>query len=151
MGKHTSAMKLIREMEHVRYEYCNVCSYRKIKHTYTTKYTTNVHSHITYTHACLKRQTRKQLHDVHRSPNSLNIVFSDDLFDSGAAFSPGGRRSSVGSSLNTPIRPFVKPLKVLGAPTVTSSCSAFTPIVNENPVYRQISICVEKQIFRNIT
>ena len=117
--------------------YCNVCLYHKVKPSYTTKYTTKMHSHITYTHACLKVHTSKQLHDVHRSPNSLNIIFSDELFDSATAFSPGGRRSSVGSSLNTPIKPFVRPLKVLGAPTVMSSCSAFTPIVNENPVCRQ--------------
>ena len=83
------------------------------------------------------------LRDVHRSPNSSNIVFSDDLFDSGTSFSPGGRRSSVGSSLNTPIRPFVKPLKVLGAPTVMSSCSAFSVIVKEKPVCKQTQIYVK--------
>ena len=70
---------------------------------------------------------------VHSSPNSLNIVFSEELFDSATAFSPGGRRSSVGSPLNTPIRPFVWFLNVSGAPTVMSSCSALTPIVSENP------------------
>ena len=76
------------------------------------------------------------LHNVHRSPNSLNIVLSDELFDSGTAFSPGGRRSSFGSSLNTPIRPFVLFLEVSGAPTVMSSCSAFSPIVKEKPVLK---------------
>ena len=70
---------------------------------------------------------------VHFSPNSLNIVFSDELFDSGKAFSPGGIRSSSGSSLNSPIRPFVLFLNLFGAPTVMSSCSALTPIVNVNP------------------
>ena len=140
MGTHRRTMKLIPELGYFRFEYCNVCLCRKVKHTY------NKNTTQTCTHARLNMHIRKQLHDVHRSPNSLNIVFSDDLFDSGTAFSPGGRRSSVGSPLNTPIRPFVLPLKVLGAPTVTSSCSAFTPIVNENPV------CYNTyHIFRKVT
>ena len=143
MGAYRKVIKLIQELKYVRCEYCNVCLCHKIKSTYTGKYTTNVQSHNKYTKACLQKHIRKQLHDVHRSPNSLNIVFSDDLFDSGTAFSPGGRRSSVGSPLNTPIRPVVLPLKVLGAPTVMSSCSAFSPIVKEKPVCKQIQIYVK--------
>ena len=70
---------------------------------------------------------------IHNSPNWLNIVFSDELFESATAFSPGGRRSSVGSPLNTPIRPFVWSSNLSEAPTVMSSCSALTPIVSEKP------------------
>ena len=99
--------------------------------TQKTQTNTNKHKH-TQTHTCSHKHTNTRTH-VHCSPNPEKIVLSDELSDKGTAFSPGGRRSSVGSSLKTPIRPFVLPLNVSGAPTVTSSCSAFTPIVNENP------------------
>ena len=71
--------------------------------------------------------------NAHFSPNSLNIVLSDELFDSGMELSPGGRRSSLGSPLNIPIRPFVLFLNLSEAPIVMSSCPAFTPIANVNP------------------
>ena len=71
--------------------------------------------------------------DSHVSPNSKNIVFSDDELVLRGAAPLAGVRSSDGSLLKTPNNPAVWPRNLSGAPTVTLSWASFTLIVRENP------------------
>ena len=70
--------------------------------------------------------------NLHVSPNLLNIVFSVAFVARGAEPS-AGVRSSEGSLLNTPNRPFVSLRKLSGAATVIDNWDSFNATVMVNP------------------